>query len=384
MSPPENTILSTERTIELAYDPSHPVARGVIAGVMQGLRDRGGWTCRLAAGDDQPPTTRPAADAVLSCLVGDGVHQPVLPVVRLSACEGARGAATISLAIDRAAVVRLAIDHLSAGGVESFAFAATRPLPEAEAWATDFRSMVDHGSADQVWLPAEQGGHAAHSLVEWLGGLPALTGIITPTDIDGHRVVEMCRQAGLRVPADVAVIGVGNDEVLCEISDAPLSSIDLGLGRLGQEVARILTTMAAHSKKPPASPMIVIPPLRVVDRESTDTFDSGDAVVAAALRIMRRQIADAPSPQQLASMVGLSRASLERRMKASIGRSIHGELLRLRIAEASRLLTESDLPIRDVAAAAGFGSVQYMTTVIKRQFSLTPAQLRGTADRRRG
>ena len=75
-------------------------------------------------------------------------------------------------------------------------------------------------------------------------------------------------------------------------------------------------------------------------------------------------------------MVGLSRASLERRMKAAIGRSIHGELLRLRIAEASRLLTESDLPIRDVAAAAGFGSVQYMTTVIKRQY-LRRACVRG-------
>jgi LacI family transcriptional regulator len=336
----------------------------------------------LAATDPGLQTTGPAADAVLSCLVGDGVHQPVLPVVRLSACEGARGAATISLAIDRAAVVRLAIDHLAAGGVESFAFATTRPLPEADAWAADFRSMVDDGSADQVWLAAEQGGRANQSLIEWLGGLPALTWIITPTDIDGLRVVEMCREAGLRVPADVAVIGVGNDEVLCEIGDAPLSSIDLGLGRLGQEVARILTTMAAPSKKPPASPMIAIPPLRVVDRESTDTFDSGDAVVAAALRIMRRQIADAPSPQQLAQMVGLSRASLERRMKAAIGRSIHGELLRLRIAEASRLLTESDLPIRDVAAAAGFGSVQYMTTVVKRQFGLTPAQLRGTAEHR--
>jgi LacI family transcriptional regulator len=384
MPPPKNTILSTDRTIELAYDLSHPLARGVIAGVVQGLRDHGGWTCRLAADDHEPPTTRPAADAVLSCQVGDGAQQPVLPVVRLTACEGVGGAATTCLTFDRAAVVRLAIDHLAAGGVESFAFAATRPLSEAKAWATDYRSMVDGGSAGHVWLPAEQGDQADRSLVQWLDGLPTLTGIITPTDIDGLRVVEMCRKAGLRVPADVAVIGVGNDDVLCEISETPLSSIDLGLGRLGQEVARILAAMAAHPKKSPASRTIAIPPLRAVDRESTDTFDTGDAVVAAALRIMRRQIADAPSPQQLASMVGLSRASLERRMKTAIGRSIHGEVLRLRIAEASRLLTESDLPIRDVAATAGFGSVQYMSTVVKRQFGLTPAQLRGTADRGRG
>ena len=380
MPPRETTIRSTDRTIDLAYDPGQPLARGVIAGVMQGLRDQEGWTCRLAVGEDEPPTTRPAVDMVVSCQVGDGMQRPVLPVVRLTC----RGAATFSLTIHRAAVLRLAIDHLAAGGVESFAFAATRPLPEADAWAADYRSMVDGGSAEQVWLPAEQKGQADRSLNEWLSGLPAATGVITPADLDGLRVVEACREAGLRVPADVAVIGVGNDELLCEISDTPLSSIDLGPGRLGQEAARILATMPAHSKRSAASQTITIPPLRVADRESTDIFDTGDAVVAAALRIMRRQIADAPSPQQLAQMVGLSRASLERRMKAAIGRSIHGELLRLRIAEASRLLTESDLPIRDVAAAAGFGSVQYMTTVIKRNFGLTPVQLRGSRDRRRG
>jgi len=380
MSPPEHTSLATNRTIELAYAAGQPLARGVIAGVMLGLRDQGAWSYRLAAAADGPPTIRPAADVVLSCEAGDGTLGPVLPVVRLSC----RGAATVSLSIYRGAVMRLAIDHLTAGGVESFAFAVTRRLSEAEAWAADFRTMVDGTSADQVWLPAEQGGRADRSLIEWLSGLPALTGVITPTDIDGLRVVEACREAGLRVPADVAVIGAGNDEVLCEISDTSLSSIDLGPGRLGQEAARLLISLTKHRKNPLPSQPFAVPPLRVVERESTDTFDTGDAVVAAALRIMRRQIADAPSPQQLAQMVGLSWASLERRMKRAIGRSIHGEQLRVRIAGATRLLTESDLPIRDVATAAGFGSVQYMSTVIKRHFGLTPAQLRGTRDRRRG
>jgi LacI family transcriptional regulator len=382
MPPPETTTRSNDRAVDLAYDPGHPVARAVIAGVMQGLRERGGWTCRLAATDHGPDTPRSVADMVLTCEVGDGTRAPILPLVRLTPRASRHDAATIS--IDRAVVVRLAIDHLAAAGVETFAFATTRPIPDAKEWAADYRTSVDGSSADQVWLPAELGGRSGRTLIEWLGGLPALTGIIAPTDIDGLLLVDACRKAGLRVAADVAVVGAGNDELLCEITDPTLSSIDLGLGRLGQEAARILAAMPLHSNRSPATQTIVLPPFRVVDRESTDTFETGDAVVAAALRIMRGKIADAPSPQQLALMVGLSRASLERRMRAAIGRSIHGELLRLRIAAASRLLIETDQPIRDVAAAAGFGSVQYMTTVVKRHFGLTPAQLRGTADRRRG
>jgi LacI family transcriptional regulator len=382
MPPPETTTRSNDRTVDLAYDPGNPAARAVIAGVVQGLRERGGWTCRLAATDHGPHAPRSVADMVLTCEVGDGTRTPILPLVRLTPRASRHDAATIVM--DRAVVVRLAIDHLAAAGVETFAFATTRPIPDAKEWAADYRTSVDGSSANQVWLPAELGGRSGRTLIEWLGGLPTLTGIIAPTDIDGALLVDACRKAGLRVAADVAVVGVGNDELLCEITDPTLSSIDLGLGRLGQEAARILAAMPTHSNRSFATQKIVLPPIRVVDRESTDTFETGDAVVAAALRIMRGKIADAPSPQQLARMVGLSRASLERRMRAAIGRSIHGELLRLRIAAASRLLIETDQPIRDVAAAAGFGSVQYMTTVVKRHFGLTPAQLRGTADRRRG
>lgn len=74
MSPPENTTVSNGRTIELAFNPDQPVARGVIAGVMRGLRDPGGWSYYLAAADHGPPTTRPAAHVVLSCEVGDGMR----------------------------------------------------------------------------------------------------------------------------------------------------------------------------------------------------------------------------------------------------------------------------------------------------------------------
>jgi LacI family transcriptional regulator len=184
---------------------------------------------------------------------------------------------------------------------------------------------------------------------------------------------------GRQVPSEAAIVGVGNDELACEATRPTLSSVDVGLIRFGQEAARLLGLILDGSEADPAVRGMAVPPLRVVARQSTDALAVGDPLVAASLRELRQRLADPPTPAQLARLFGLSRASLERRLKTAIGRSIHGELLRLRVTEARRLLAETDLPIRDVAAAAGFGSVQYMTTVMKRQSGLTPAQLRDAA-----
>ena len=378
MARPLNPARPPDRTVDVAYDPSDALARGVVAGLMQGMRYLGGWTCRLAIDNRAAHAPRPAADVLFTCGRGDGASESLLPTVRLTPREAPHAAATIG--IERAAVVRLAIDHFVAAGIEGIAFAAPTPLPEADSWAAAFSDAVGTGATRQVWLAAEQGRAARPSVAEWLASLPAFTGILAPSDADGLLLLEACAAVGRSVPAEVAIIGVGNDDVLCELGGTTLSSVDLGLGRLGREAARLLDTLHPENRKPAHSPRsVLVPALRVVDRDSTDTFDTGDPVVASALRIIRRRIADAPSPEQLARLVGLSRASLERRMKAAIGRSVHGELLRLRLAEASRLLADTDLPIRVVAAAAGFGSVQYMTTVIKRHSGLTPAQLREAA-----
>lgn len=369
------------RTIELAYDGGSPAARGVIAGVIQFARERSGWTCRLADGPAQRGGRQPPAAARLCCKIATG---SALPVVRLSVA-GSREE-DVELHVDRAAIVRLAVEHLAGCGIAAVALALPRPLADAATWAEAFRHAI--GNVDPRQVHPQQIHIASagstrpkrqRALADWIASLPVPVGIVAPTDADALLLIDACREVGRQVPSEAAIVGVGNDELACEAARPTLSSVDVGLIRFGQEAARLLGLILDGSEADPAVRGMAVPPLRVVARQSTDALAVGDPLVAASLRELRQRLADPPTPAQLARLFGLSRASLERRLKTAIGRSIHGELLRLRVTEARRLLAETDLPIRDVAAAAGFGSVQYMTTVMKRQSGLTPAQLRDAA-----
>lgn len=370
------------RTVEIVYDGTSALARNVVAGVIQFARERAGWVCRLADRSEASGESRSPPLARLTCLAGGGATDPSLPLVRLSTGRSRGDDAEIS--IDRVAVMRLAVEHLVACGIESVAFAAPRPLADAVAWASAYSANRRPACASRLYKPPPQElrENGLHPLAAWISALPVPTGIVAPSDADALLLIDACRHAGRNVPTDVAIVGIGNDELACEAGRPTVSSIDLGLFRLGQEAARLLERLLddAHAAATPKT--VAVPPLRVVSRESTDTLAVGDPRVAAALQELRGRLADPPTPEKLAGLVGLSRASLERRLKVAIGRSIHGELLRLRVTEAHRLLVASDMPIREVAATTGFGSVQYMTTVIRRQCGMTPAHLRDAAGRR--
>jgi len=217
-------------------------------------------------------------------------------------------------------------------------------------------------------------------------------------DVRARHVLEACRTLGLRVPHDVAVIGVDNDEMICELTDPPLSSIDQAARRIGYEAAATLerlmqaTSGAASGRgrrrkqgsptptmRPPGpddAQRILVPPIGVVDRASTDTLATSDTAVIQMLRDLRRPPWTRPDVESLAASIGLSRTSLETRFRAAVGRSIHEEYIRLRLAATRRLITHSDLPLKTVAARSGFPSVQYMTTFVRRHTGVTPARLR--------
>lgn len=363
-------------TVELAYDGGSAVARGVIAGVIQFARERRGWACRLADGPIDRRARQPPAAARLICTIDSG---STLPVVRL-AVAGSRQH-DVEIHVDRPAIVRLAVGHLASCGMNTVALMVPRPLADASGWAAAFHQAGGPATRQHVFLAPAVGSRARRrrALAEWIASLPIPAGIVAPSDADALAVIDACREAGRAVPTEAAIVGVGNDELACEAARPTLSSVDVGLIRFGQESARFLGLILDGGGAAATARGVAVPPLRVVARESTDTLAVGDPVVAAALRELRQRLADPPAPARLARLFGLSRVSLERRLKAAIGRSIHGELLRLRVTEARRLLTETAVPIRDVAAAAGFGSVQYMTTVMKRHSGLTPAQLRDAA-----
>jgi LacI family transcriptional regulator len=179
------------------------------------------------------------------------------------------------------------------------------------------------------------------------------------------------------VPDEVAVVGVDNDEPLCEVADPGLSSVWPDHLRVGYEAAALLDRMM-HGTPAPQTPTY-IPPRGVVIRPSTDVLAIEDRDIAAAVRFIRQHACDGVAIDDVAAHVSLSRSTLQRRFKQIVGRTLHDETLRMRMSRARELLAESDLPLGIIAEKAGFRHQEYMGAVFRQQLGQTPAQFRASS-----
>jgi LacI family transcriptional regulator len=228
---------------------------------------------------------------------------------------------------------------------------------------------------DRVWEREEP------ILARWLRSLPIPIGLMACNDDRGREVLEACRTAGLRVPEEVAVVAVDNDELLCELADPPLSSVALGAEAGGYRVAALLDRlMQARRRGRNLKPRrLLVEPTHVVTRRSTDIIALDDPEVAAALHFLHDHAAEPIGVGDLVKHLLISRRGLEIRFRKVVGRTIHEELQRVRLERARRLLLETDLALSRVAEASGFASPSYLADVFRRSFDLTPARFRRQA-----
>jgi LacI family transcriptional regulator len=178
------------------------------------------------------------------------------------------------------------------------------------------------------------------------------------------------------VPDEVAVLGVDDDEILCELSQPPLSSIDANANGVGMRGAEILDRLLAG--KAPPEDTVLVPPCFVVTRQSTSTIATEDPTVAAAMGFIRDHAGDGIHVDDVVASVRISRATLERRFRDSIGRSPAEEIVRIRMKRTKLLLAETDYKLRTVASLAGFGSSSQLVTAFKRITGFTPGEYRNS------
>jgi LacI family transcriptional regulator len=176
------------------------------------------------------------------------------------------------------------------------------------------------------------------------------------------------------VPADVAILGVDNEDILCELSVPTLSSISLDLERIGWEAAEALA--AYMDGRPESLGPILIPPREVVERASTLKVATGDSLVDEALRQIHSA---APGPVTVGAVVQSvpgSRRSLEKRFRKALGRSIHQEIIRHRIDAARRLLRDTTLTVAAIAWETGFANAQRFYAAFRSVQGVTPGAYR--------
>jgi LacI family transcriptional regulator len=208
----------------------------------------------------------------------------------------------------------------------------------------------------------------------WLQQLPKPVGIMASDDSRARDVLEACHRAGLRVPDDVAIVGAGNDPLICDMTDPPLSSVAIAAERVGYEAARLLAQLM--DGQPPSSPPTVIPPVGMIVRFSTKSLTSGDAEVAQAIEFIRDQVHAGISVDDVLRVVPLSRRTLEMRFRGALGRSPAEEIRRVRIERAKRLLVETDAGMAGVAQASGFSSANQLCETFRREAGVSPTRYR--------
>lgn len=276
---------------------------------------------------------------------------------------------------------KLAADHLLNRGLRQFGFCGY-PENRINVWMTNrklgfTRCLAEAGFGCSVF-------HGTHStathwqkvlqeISAWLQKLSLPVGILGCYDYRARHVLEACRLLGLRVPDDVSVIGVDNDAI-CELTPPPLSSIEQGRFQIGYTAAASLEDLFNHRKK--VSPRNLIAPVGLVARQSTDLLCVEDSTLAEALRLIRQEACQGTHAALICRQVGLSRSTLDKRFKETIGRPIDQEIRRVRLARACELLARTKLPLREVAKEAGFGSEQYLSAVFSKQMGCTPAGYR--------
>jgi LacI family transcriptional regulator len=212
------------------------------------------------------------------------------------------------------------------------------------------------------------------ALRQWLKQLPRPTAMFATNDEFGRLVIQTCREIDVHVPEDIAVLGVDNDEVICELSNPPLSSIERGAERIGYEAAKLLAKVMTGGAAP-SRPML-LGPVKVVTRRSSDTQAIDEPLVASAIRFIWDHVEERLDVDDVVKHVGVSRRWLEVCFGRTLGRSPAAEIRRAQIEHAKKLLVETDMLMPSVAAASGFTDAKLLIAVFRREVGMTPTQFR--------
>jgi LacI family transcriptional regulator len=275
---------------------------------------------------------------------------------------------------DNLAIGRMAAEHLIARGYRHLGVFMLDPMWYASRRCEGFEKTA-HEAGRKVGVFRAAVGSAWHgALKSWLQAGPRPMAVFAANDVLACEVVNAALRLGMRIPEDIAVLGVDDDVSLCETSTVPISSVAVDAERIGYEAAALLDRLM-EGELPPAEP-IEIPPLRVVARESTDFTAVGNSTVARALRLMADADDETFTISKLAETLGVSRRTLEQRFRQALGRGPAQELRRQRIERAKLLLQETNRKVIDVALRSGFAGASQFSVAFRQATGMSPRDYR--------
>lgn len=377
-------VVVRQRQVAILIETSNAYARGLLQGVVHYIREHRPWSFHLmeqGRGDDPPPWLAGwEGDGIIARIetpcIARAVVRTGLPAVDLSAARLVPALPWVETNDEE--IARLAADHLVERGFKRFAFCGDARFNWSVWREKYFVARLRAAGHDCVcyrpMVVAEDVAAEAGSLTRWLRTLPKPVGIMAGYDIRGQQVLDACRGAGLAVPDEVAVIGVDNDTLLCELASPPLSSVIPNAHGAGYEAAALLDRMMAGKRV--AATARLIAPLGIAERQSTDVLAVDDRAVARAVQYIREHACEGINVGDVLATVPLSRRVLEQRFQRLLGHTPREEILHVRLNRVKQLLAETDLPLYLVAERTGFEHAEYLSVLFKRETGRTPSAFR--------
>lgn len=291
---------------------------------------------------------------------------------------------TVSLDVDDLAIGRTAAEYFLGAGYRSFGFVGVGTPYSSQRMEGFLARLRTEGLAAAIHHEKEL--RTRHyleiwrepsaSLRNWLKSLPKPAAIFAAHDPVGRLVCEAGRELKLSIPEDIAVIGVNNDEMVCPLSNPPLSSIAIPWARLGAETGHWVQELA-EGKTPPAGP-VLFEPGGVVQRQSTTLLAVDDPDLRRVLQLMRERFEEPVTIEILCGELRLNRRTVERKFTQYLRASPWEILTRLRLDRAKTLLTTTDLPISRVAEHCGFNDAERFATAFRTRLGKSPSAFRAS------
>ncbi|MGO9109075.1 MAG: XylR family transcriptional regulator [Thermoguttaceae bacterium] len=413
--------------VAIIVETSGNYGRRILDGIARYVRTHQRWSVFLEQRELRAPTPpwllRTQWNGILCRSTDRHLARAILrrriPTIDLNDMYGGLGLPRIWS--DHRAIGRLGAKHLMNCKLHSFAFCGFTEETWSDLRREGFTQTVCatghscaayespwHGSHVPEWTADQE------KIMRWIRSLPKPLGLMACNDVRGQPVLNACRSAEVAVPEEVAVVGVDNENVLCQLCDPPLSSVVPNPDRIGYEAAELLDQLMAAARTEgatrstcansrvgkgtirgrsefdvsPLPPSIapeerLIPPMEVIARQSTDVLRIDDAEVAAAVQYIRENACRGVTMRDVMDHLAVSRSMLERRFRKCLGRSPQEEIREVQLKRVKELLAETDLALDVIARLAGYSHPEYMSVVFKRESGQTPGEYRQHVHRER-
>ena len=273
----------------------------------------------------------------------------------------------------------MAADFFLSRGFSNFAYYGFKDMIWSRERADGFKNRIEEAGFQVSVLNTknrkdEDWSLDATTVSDWLFSLPKPVALFACDDHFASQITEICKIYNIAVPDEVSVLGVDNDDLICNITDPPLSSIVLEVDKGGYQAGQILHQLMNGEIEQAID--IVIPPLRVELRKSTDKYAVNDKYILQTIDYIKKNYTQTISVTDIIRLVPLSRRVLEKRFKKEMGISIYQFILNYKMEQFSQSIIKTNRPLVDLAMESGFDYYKNITRTFKKYKGTTPLQYR--------